>query len=215
MSVNTENIDYMHSPHASILSQVSDEIPTQGDGTTQAQAQKIMFYVSDGVTDANQPLGCTKLLVGNRCQMPLDPTKCTEMKSRGIAVAVLHTTYLPLPTNGWYKDWIAPWQSQISGETQECASPGLFFEVTPSQGIEEAMVALFKKATASAHLTIEGGLIRGHSAYSITSSARATTAVGIAISSLFAVRRLSTSSKVDGRSIGRSLGRAPPRIFCT
>jgi hypothetical protein len=153
MSVNTKNIDYMYSPHASMLDQISDEIPAPGDGSTQAKAQKILFYVSDGVTDANQPVGCAKPLVGNRCQMPLDPAQCSEMKSRGIKVAVLYTTYLPLPTNGWYKTRISPWQSQISGKMQECASPGLFFEVSPSQGIEEAMVALFKRATASAHLT--------------------------------------------------------------
>jgi hypothetical protein len=153
MSVNTKNIDYMYSPHAAMLSQISDEIPSSGDGTTQQQAQKILFYVSDGTTDANLPVGCTKPLTGKRCQMPLDPTKCNEMKSRGVKVAVLYTTYLPLPTNGWYNSWIAPWQSQISTKMQECASPGLFFEVSPSQGIEEAMVALFMKATASAHLT--------------------------------------------------------------
>ena len=153
MAVNTSNIDYMYSPHAAMLSQMADEIPNPGDGSTQAKAQKILFYVSDGVTDAKLPVGCSKPLTGSRCQMPLDPAKCSEMKSRGIKVAVLYTTYLPLPTNGWYKTWISPWQTQISTKMQECASPGLFFEVSPSQGIEEAMVALFKKATASAHLT--------------------------------------------------------------
>jgi hypothetical protein len=34
-----------------------------------------------------------------------------------------------------------------------CASPGLFFEVTPTQGIGDAMNALFLQAVATARLT--------------------------------------------------------------
>jgi hypothetical protein len=36
---------------------------------------------------------------------------------------------------------------------QSCASPGLYFEVSPTQGIAEAMKALFQKAVAQARLT--------------------------------------------------------------
>jgi hypothetical protein len=35
---------------------------------------------------------------------------------------------------------------------QQCASPGLYFEVSPSQGIAEAMQALFQKAVGQARL---------------------------------------------------------------
>jgi hypothetical protein len=34
-----------------------------------------------------------------------------------------------------------------------CASPGLYFEVGPNQGVSEAMTALFKKAVSQARLT--------------------------------------------------------------
>lgn len=66
---------------------------------------------------------------------------------------MLYTTYLPLPTNDWYNSWIAPFQPEIGARMQQCASPGLFFEVSPSQGISEAMTALFKKAITSPRLT--------------------------------------------------------------
>jgi hypothetical protein len=33
-----------------------------------------------------------------------------------------------------------------------CASPGLYFEVSPTQGISQAMNALFQKAVADAHV---------------------------------------------------------------
>ena len=36
---------------------------------------------------------------------------------------------------------------------QACASPGLYFEVSPTQGISDAMTALFKKALQHARLT--------------------------------------------------------------
>jgi hypothetical protein len=36
---------------------------------------------------------------------------------------------------------------------EKCASPGLFFEVSPTQGIQEAMIALFKKVLGKARLT--------------------------------------------------------------
>jgi len=88
-----------------------------------------------------------------RCQEPLDVSYCTTLKNRGIKVAVLYTTYLPLPTNAWYNTWIAPFASQIATNMQTCASPGFYFEVSPSQGISDAMNALFKKAVAQARLT--------------------------------------------------------------
>jgi hypothetical protein len=88
-----------------------------------------------------------------RCQEPLNVSYCTTLKNRGVKVAVLYTTYLPLPTNAWYNTWIAPFASQIATNMQSCASPGLYFEVSPSQGISDAMNALFKKAVAQARLT--------------------------------------------------------------
>lgn len=136
------------------LSAVNRLIATPGDGTSAGAPQKVLMLVADGVSDAVNPLGCTRPLSGlTRCQEPLNPTICETIKSRGIRIAVLYTTYLPLTTNGWYNQWIAPFQSTIGRKMESCASPGLYFEVSPSQGIAEAMVALFAKAVASARLT--------------------------------------------------------------
>lgn len=136
------------------LGDLNGAIASPGAGTNSSSPQKYVFFVSDGVADANNPTSCSKTLSGStRCQEPLDIATCTTMKNRGIKVAVLYTTYLPLPTNAWYNTWIAPWQTQIATNMQNCASPGLYFEVSPSQGISDAMNALFKKAVAEAHLT--------------------------------------------------------------
>ena len=75
---------------------------------------------------------------------------------------MLYTTYLALPTNAWYMSWINPFNqgpyapsvnSQIAANMQSCASPGYYFEVSPTDGISQAMNALFQKAVLAARIT--------------------------------------------------------------
>jgi len=175
------NIDLMTVPYQNyasdtdtnfaVLSQMNSEITTPGDGATSGAPQKVLFFVSDGVADADNP-SCTRTTtVGQdpqtgkkytRCQEPLNPALCTVIKNRGIKIAVLYTTYLALPTNAWYMTWIDPFNqgpygpspnSKIAQNMQSCASPGLYFEVSPTQGIAEAMTALFEKTVQAARLT--------------------------------------------------------------
>ena len=135
------------------LTTMNTLVAPSGDGSTSAAPQKIVFFVSDGVADAFYPSTCTKPTTGGRCQEPISQAGCTALKDRGVKIAVLYTTYLPLPTNGWYNQWIAPFASQIPTQMQSCASPGLYFEVSPSQGISDAMAALFQRAVAQARLS--------------------------------------------------------------
>lgn len=135
-----------------ILAAMNNTIPTPGSGMSSAP-QKFLFFVSDGVADAYYPTSCSQKTTGGRCQEPLTIAACTAMKNRGIQIAVLYTTYLPLPTNAWYNSWIAPFSSQIPTNMQSCASPGFYFEVSPTQGVSSAMTALFQKAVAQARLT--------------------------------------------------------------
>lgn len=138
-----------------VFGSLNGKIGTPGTGASaSATPQKVLFFVSDGVADANYPSTCKGMGVGGgRCQEPLKLQNCTTLKNRGIKIAVLYTTYLPLPTNSWYMDTVAPWAPQISANMKSCASPGLYFEVTPSGGIAEAMNALFKQAVQTARLT--------------------------------------------------------------
>jgi hypothetical protein len=110
--------------------------------------------VSDGVADENNPNSCSqKTVSGGRCQEPINTALCKTLKDRGVLIAALYTTYLPLPTNSWYNTYIKPFSSQINPTMQSCASPGLFFEVSPTQGISDAMTALFQNAVMTARLT--------------------------------------------------------------
>jgi Flp pilus assembly protein TadG len=150
-----------------LFTQMNSVISAPGAGTS-AAPEKYLFFVSDGVADENNS-AClytmTNSSMGNiapRCQEPINTALCTTIKNRGIKIAVLYTTYLALPTNGWYNAWIAPFNvgpygpspnSQIAINMQSCASPGLYFEVSPTEGIAEAMSALFQKAVADAHIS--------------------------------------------------------------
>jgi hypothetical protein len=134
------------------MSGINTIMPTPGTGASNSTPQKVLFLVSDGVEDDNTDV-CSETLSGTRCQAPFDTTWCTTVKARGIRIAVLYTTYLPLPTNSWYNTWVAPWQSQIATNMQSCASPGLYFAITTDGDITAAMQALFEEAVSTARLT--------------------------------------------------------------
>ncbi|WFU25300.1 pilus assembly protein [Bradyrhizobium sp. CB1717] len=146
---------------STVFPAINSAISAPGAGTS-AAPMKYLFFVSDGVADEYNT-GCSKPVVsGGRCQSPIDVSLCTTIKNRGIKIAVLYTTYLQLPTNSWYMTYIDPFNkgpfgpspnSEIAQNMQSCASPGLYFEVSPTQGISDAMNALFKKAVADARIS--------------------------------------------------------------
>jgi len=162
MTVNGQNQNNdMDTGFTTIMPQINAAIPTPGSGTSSAP-QKYLFFVSDGVADEANPACLKPTPDGTRCQSPLNPALCTAIKARGIQIAVLYTTYLSLPTNAWYNQWIAPFNtgpygpspnSQIAQNMQSCASPGFYFEVSPTDGISQAMNTLFQKAVAKAHIS--------------------------------------------------------------
>lgn len=152
---------------STVFPAINSQIPNPGDGTTGAPL-KYLFFVSDGVADESNP-ACLKTMknatygnIAPRCHSPINPALCKTLKDRGIKIAVLYTTYLKLKDNGWYMAWIDPFNqgpfgpspnSEIAQNMQACASPGFYFEVSPTQGISDAMTALFQKAVADARIS--------------------------------------------------------------
>jgi Flp pilus assembly protein TadG len=135
------------------MQQVNNIMPAPGTGLAGSPPQEVLFLVTDGVDDEVNSSSCSEPLDGTRCQQPFNTAWCTTIKNRGIFIAVLYTEYLPLPTNSWYNEWIAPFQSQISPNMQSCASPGLFFQVTTDGDITTAMAQLFEIAISQARLS--------------------------------------------------------------
>ena len=133
----------------SALTAVNKVIADPGSGMTADTPQKVLFLVTDGVNDGydcaySNGAACRRIT-------PIDtsPTgMCTKIKARGIKIAVLYTTYQPVTTDSFYNSWVAKYvgpPSQIASAAEKCASSNLYFEVSPSQGISDAMQALFKR----------------------------------------------------------------------
>lgn len=161
---HSPNIDLMTIPYQnynndqqtdfnSVLSDMNKEIPDPGSGTNQNSRLKYLFFVSDGVADYSNSSSCQERTTGDRCQEPINTAYCDALKKRGIKIAILYTTYYPVTTNSWYDTWIAPFHSDVGTQMESCASTGLYFEVSPTDGIPEAMSALFKKIVSQPLLT--------------------------------------------------------------
>lgn len=141
--------DSADTPLPEILFDLNKKVPRAGSGSGKEDRQKIVLFVSDGVADY-PAVNCSRPVINakNRCIEPINPKDCRPLKERGVKVAVLYTAYIPVDDHFYRRD-VAPYQPSISTRMKECATDGLFFEVSPSQGIVEAMEALFKKAIAS------------------------------------------------------------------
>jgi len=131
-------------------------INNASQGATATDRKKILFIVSDGVGDRQKPDTCTENVTSKgRCQEPIDASFCEPLKKRGVQIAVLYTTYLPMKkdADNWYDTWIRPFHDDIAGKMEACATPGFYFEVSPSEGIDTAMNALFAKVVHAPRLT--------------------------------------------------------------
>lgn len=143
------------------LASMNTVMPNPGNGSNAAgdTPQEVLMIVSDGVQDYLNA-GCTYTTALPRCQSPINTSVnpannldwCTTIKNRGIRIAFLYLEYYPLPTNAWYNTNIAPFQAQIATAAQNCASSGLYFEVTTGGDVTGAMADLFQKAVATARL---------------------------------------------------------------
>jgi Flp pilus assembly protein TadG len=133
--------------YTNAMTQINSIMPNPGGGTRTAgdTPQEVLFIVTDGVED--------EMVNGSRVQSLMSTSYCTTVKNRGIRIAVLYTTYLPLPTNSWYNTYIKPFQPNIGSNLQNCASPGLYFQVSTDQDISGALAQLFNIAVETAHLT--------------------------------------------------------------
>jgi hypothetical protein len=145
-------------------------IPNPGTGATGSTPAEVLMIVTDGVEDETVSSVTAGTADGNRQQTPMaansnvpSTAACTSIKNRGIKVAVLYTTYYPLDNGSagsWYDSYIYQFQpggvsgDQIGPDLQNnCATPGLFYQVNVGEDISAALVTLFQMALQSSHLT--------------------------------------------------------------
>ena len=125
---------------------------TPGTGASGSSPQGVLFIVTDGVEDKKATSCAYPMIVLSgfkRCMQPFDVTTCTTVKNRGIKIAILYTQYYPLPSDSFYQQYVAPFQSSIGTNLQNCASAGLYFSVTTDNDITSALSAMFNSAVQS------------------------------------------------------------------
>lgn len=156
------------------LTALANLIPTPGDGSSNANAKRVIYLVTDGAADIAPPYpgnnrnygkhdgvypGSTSNPCittyndydGNHCMQPVTVSVCNAIKAKNILIAVLYTTYFKYSNSSEYPTYIQPIASAIPTNLQACASPGLYFEVNPqTTGINQAMQALFLAAVNQA-----------------------------------------------------------------
>jgi hypothetical protein len=137
-------------------------IPAPGNGTNNLgdTPQEVLFIVTDAQNDFSS---------SGRKYPPIDlaGTNCTNIKNRGIRIAVLYTVYMPLEES-WYQSAVEPYLGYSNGAVpyinnsavtdklataaSACASPGLYYQVSTDGDISAALVHLFQEAIATARL---------------------------------------------------------------
>ncbi len=117
-----------------------------GNGASQAQSQKFLFIVTDGLVDQYSP---------GRTIQPVQLADCAAVKAKGITILTLYTPYLPLPTNAFYNQYVAPLQSKIGPALQACATaPTLYFQAASATDIDAQLrLMLASVLQTSGHLT--------------------------------------------------------------
>jgi Flp pilus assembly protein TadG len=144
------------------LAQMNTTMGPPGDGAPGDTPQEVLFIVTDGLND----------MTPTRTYSPMDwsNANCAAIKARGIRIAVLYTTYEPL-NESWYLTQVVPALAAFTGlpvglaagtpvgsdpmalAAQQCATSGLYYQVSTDGDISAAMQALFQKVVSTARLT--------------------------------------------------------------
>jgi Flp pilus assembly protein TadG len=133
----------------SAITSMNGIMTTPGTGASGSAPLGLLFIVTDGV-ESKQTTTCSQPVINHhgitRCLQPFDISLCSTIKNRGISIAVLYTQYYPLPTDSFYQNHVAQFQSDIGPNLQNCASPGLYFAVSTDDDVTSAMATLFSTA---------------------------------------------------------------------
>jgi hypothetical protein len=131
-------------------------MPAPGHGAHRPgdRPQAVLLIVTDGLNDQTP----------RRTYSPMDwsGVNCAAIRKRGVRIAVLYTTYVPLGDDPWYRSQVAPalpkglppglppstpvGADPMALAAQQCASPGLYEQVNTDGDISATMQTLFGRA---------------------------------------------------------------------
>lgn len=102
------------------------------------------IVITDGVAD---------YAAGPRIQRAFSTDDCAALREAGATVAVIYTTYLPIPSNNWWRTHIDPFDEQIAPNLESCADEGWYFEARFEEDIEAALLKIMDRAIPNPLLT--------------------------------------------------------------
>ena len=131
-----------------------------GTGASSTNTLPWVFFVTDGSQDSQYYTSSTNSWAGSNSATYLSPaTLCSNIKSRGIRIAVLYIPYQPIQNpnasfanneDGYANSNIA----NIPAPLQACATPGFYFTANPPADISTALTTMFKQAITADRLTL-------------------------------------------------------------
>jgi len=135
-------------------------ITSVGDGSTSNHTLPYVFMITDGaVTPQTKgvPLGSWSGS-NHDTVIPNPDQNCTNLKNRGIKVAILYIPFQPInPVNTSFAGNEDTYANNnipnIPGSLQACASPNFFYTANTPQDITDALKAMFLHALVEAHVT--------------------------------------------------------------
>lgn len=140
------------------LISMNSVITSVGDGSAWNNTLPYVFLVTDGAQDPQVKGVPNGSWSGSNHATVIDPTVCSQLKTRGIIVSVLYIPYQPInPVNTSFagdEDDYANWNiPSIPASLQGCASPGFFYTANTPADITTALNAMFDHALVTAHIT--------------------------------------------------------------
>lgn len=144
----------MGTEFANAMSSLNAVMPAPGDGSSSATPQEVLLIITDGVPDETYNGGRW-----TRELNPADLAQCSAIKTKGITIGIIYTTYSADSITGdtWSQTVVGPHLSSVASTLQSCASTSsagapLFFEVGTDGSITNALAALFAMTLQTARL---------------------------------------------------------------
>jgi hypothetical protein len=125
-------------------------MPDPGNGTNVPgdTPKEVLFFVTDGVEDEANLIRLIQPINANG-----SANYCTQIKNRGIKIAILYTEYFPVTSNAFYNGNVAPIQTQIGPALLACASQGLYIDAQIGDNLGQDLAQLFQLVVQSAALS--------------------------------------------------------------
>jgi hypothetical protein len=151
---HVNGFEWAGTDYAENMTFVREKIETDRADPRNANRSPVLFIITDGVN--HSPVTGTCFGIGNSddCVSPMDEAYCDAIKDMDVTIAVLHTLYLPIPSEQKWVDYVKPQQDELDDAIEDCASPGYYFPVDFKSGaIDDAMEKAFEKTVRGMRLT--------------------------------------------------------------